>query len=300
MGGGIIDTSGTRVGAAAQDDPTVGEWMARYDAMAGTYAATTGMELRSGFTSVRAAVRRADSRYGAFSVTWTLTGGGVYIEQTSSGADATHPLDGGSLLLRRPDRQGRLTLDACPTQRRWFIDADPRLYPLAALAMPELRSAPTVSRLPRGVLMLERLAAFMDSLERLDPSRPLTRVGALCDVIRSLYRANGIARMPDEPILRAARLLASEPFSVTLPSVADRCGIPYGLFRKRFTAVFGQTPGKWRILRRVERAKQELAAGEQIATVAERLAYSDVYSFSHQFRGVTGMTPKQYQLKNVL
>ncbi|MDR0395949.1 MAG: AraC family transcriptional regulator [Oscillospiraceae bacterium] len=300
MGGGTINTNGALDITPAMPAPAAMEWTARYDALAGRYSMTPGMELRCGIASSRAAVWRAGARCQAFSITWMLTGGGVYSEQTADSTEIPRPLSEGALLLRRPDRHSRLTLSACAAQRRCFIDIDPCLYPVAAAAIPELRTAPSVSSLPIESETLERFAAFIGVLERMDTSPPLACAGALCGIIRALYRREETAPAPDEPMRVAAMLLACEPFSATLPSIADQCGVPYGIFRKRFVAAYGQTPGKWRIERRIERAKQELAAGEPIASVADHLAYSDVYSFSHQFRGVTGTTPKQYQMKNVL
>ncbi|MDR1263396.1 MAG: AraC family transcriptional regulator [Oscillospiraceae bacterium] len=272
----------------------------RYDTLAGTYTATIGLELRCGIVVNRPSIRRVDARKRVFSVTWVLTGGGVYYERVESGAETVHALGEGSLLLRRPDRAGQLRLDSGGSQRRCFIDVDPSLAPVVIVALPELVNMPPVTPLPFNTLLLERFAVFVKSLEKMETSRPLEYITALTSMICALYRLSEVSVGQDGPMLKAARLLATEPVGVTLPDIAERCGVTYGTFRKRFIEAFGQTPGKWRILRRIERAKQELAAGEQIMAVADHLAYSDVYSFTHQFRSVTGVTPKQYQLRNIL
>ncbi|MDR2658266.1 MAG: AraC family transcriptional regulator [Oscillospiraceae bacterium] len=268
--------------------------------LAGAYTSTIGLELRCGIVVNRPSIRRVDAPKQVFSVTWMLTGGGVYYECAEGGAETVHALGEGSLLLRRPDRVGRLRLDSGGLQRRCFIDVDPSLAPVVIVALPELVNMPPVTPLPFNTLLLERFAAFVKSLERMEASRSLEYITALASMICALYRLSEASVSQDEPMLKAARLLAAEPVGVTLPDIAERCGVPYGTFRKRFIAAFGQTPGKWRILRRIERAKQELAAGEQIMAVADHLAYPDVYSFAHQFRNVTGLTPKQYQLRNIL
>ncbi|GHU65662.1 hypothetical protein FACS1894184_01900 [Clostridia bacterium] len=293
-----INTSGKQ--GIIKAGPALGGWFARYDALAGVYASTIDMALRCGITTNRPTLRRDDTRERVFSITWLLSGESEYCEQTAHGTESSCLLDEGILLLRRPDRPSRFTLNAGFTHRRCFIDADPRLYQILLLAVPELSSLSSVTPLPFGALLLERFAVFVRSVEQLDSAQPVSYIGALCDMIRTLYRTSGTITEPDEPILKAARLMTSQPVGVTLTDIADKCGLPYSEFRKRFMAAFGQTPGKWRIAGRVERAKQQLAAGEPIASVADHLAYSDVYSFTHQFRSVTGMTPKQYQLRNVL
>jgi AraC-like DNA-binding protein len=78
--------------------------------------------------------------------------------------------------------------------------------------------------------------------------------------------------------------------------IASRFGFGYERFRKLFAAEAGVSPARYRILRRVDRAKSLLIeGGVPIKTIAEQLGYCDVYFFARQFKQVTGKTPSEFR-----
>jgi AraC family transcriptional regulator len=68
-------------------------------------------------------------------------------------------------------------------------------------------------------------------------------------------------------------------------------------FARQFKAATGLPPHQYLILRRVERAKQFLQAGRDVslAEVAARAGFSDQSQFSHHFKRLVGVTPRQFR-----
>jgi AraC family transcriptional regulator len=68
-------------------------------------------------------------------------------------------------------------------------------------------------------------------------------------------------------------------------------------FARQFKAATGLPPHQYVIVRRVERAKQLLQAGDDfsLAQVAARAGFCDQSQFSHHFRRLVGVTPGQFR-----
>lgn len=92
-----------------------------------------------------------------------------------------------------------------------------------------------------------------------------------------------------------ARLAADLQRPLDLARLAARCGLSYERFRKAFAAAVGEPPARYRLRRRIDRAKTLLTAGATIAETAETLGFCDVYFFSRQFRAATGTTPARFR-----
>lgn len=69
-------------------------------------------------------------------------------------------------------------------------------------------------------------------------------------------------------------------------------------FARAFKAATGETPHKYLIQRRMERAKVLLTVTQlAIAEVAYRVGFSNQSHFTTHFRKATGVTPKDYRLQ---
>jgi AraC family transcriptional regulator len=68
-------------------------------------------------------------------------------------------------------------------------------------------------------------------------------------------------------------------------------------FARQFKAATGLPPHQYLIRRRVERAQQLLQPDREIslAEVAARAGFSDQSQFSHHFKRVVGVTPRQFR-----
>lgn len=77
-------------------------------------------------------------------------------------------------------------------------------------------------------------------------------------------------------------------------AAARAAGLSYESFRKKFRALFGESPQAWSNRRTIERARK-LIYEERLGNkeIADRLGFCDEFHFSKRFRQVTGQTPSE-------
>ncbi|KYF54287.1 AraC family transcriptional regulator [Sorangium cellulosum] len=103
------------------------------------------------------------------------------------------------------------------------------------------------------------------------------------DALRNLCRARDLLSE-----VRASRL--------SIEDVAREVAISPYHFIRQFEAVFGVTPHQYRIGRRLDLAKQLLAAGDRSVTgVCMEVGFSSLGSFSAQFAQRIGVPPSAYR-----
>lgn len=112
-----------------------------------------------------------------------------------------------------------------------------------------------------------------------------------------LVRSEGAAATDGPPWIAEActRLAADLQRPLDPVRLAARCGLSYERFRKAFAAAVGEPPARYRLHRRIDRAKTLLIGGASIAETAEALGFCDAYFFSRQFRAITGTTPARFR-----
>lgn len=89
----------------------------------------------------------------------------------------------------------------------------------------------------------------------------------------------------------------ASPGPVSVAELAFLCHLSESTFKRRFAQLYGSSPGRWLLHRRLELAASQLRpAGRPVGEVAAALGYEDVSSFIQAFKQVHGCTPKQYQL----
>jgi AraC-like DNA-binding protein len=66
-------------------------------------------------------------------------------------------------------------------------------------------------------------------------------------------------------------------------------------FNRRFVRLYGTTPNKWLLRRRMEQAAVLLNEREKPSDVYLKVGYENHSSFSQSFKQVFGVTPKEYQ-----
>ncbi|GAB2515319.1 hypothetical protein GCM10027167_17340 [Nocardia heshunensis] len=101
--------------------------------------------------------------------------------------------------------------------------------------------------------------------------------------------------------LRRARDLIDREFSskeLTLDRVAAVAGVSKYHFLRLFRAVYGQTPGAYLAVRRIERAQDLLrAANLSVTEVSLAVGFDSLGTFSRRFRAVTGESPSEFQAR---
>ena len=124
------------------------------------------------------------------------------------------------------------------------------------------------------------------------------RVHLLLAELAAARSAAAVALDPGGSFSRRACAILEEDLAAPLDlrSVARTFNLSYERFRKRFAADVGVPPGRYRVLRRIDRAKALLAEGRlPIKALADCLGYCDLYFFCRQFKRETGQTPGTFR-----
>lgn len=91
----------------------------------------------------------------------------------------------------------------------------------------------------------------------------------------------------------------AEPISI--PALAQSAGYSREHFIRAFTDAYGQTPGRYRTRRRIERACELLrSANLTVTEICHTVGFTSLGAFSARFREVTGMSPSRYRQEAVL
>ena len=228
--------------------------------------------------------------------TWSLVhvlrGRGRFREESGG----WHALQSGDCFLRIPGRTQSTELDP---ESRWlevFIDlgwALPRVL-TANRMLPEHSQVWQWGLLPARSL---RFSVLIGDLA-VAGDRELPELCVRCQaLVMEALRAQDTVRPGDDPVDRFCRLLAEEATSrLDLRVFCRRERLDYERFRKDFTRRVGQSPGQYRIRRRIERACALLhSTSDDLATIAAALGYSSAYEFSAQFRQWMGVPPGRYR-----
>jgi AraC family transcriptional regulator len=123
-------------------------------------------------------------------------------------------------------------------------------------------------------------------------------------LIRHVLAPRRPARGPDGTLprgrLRAVVAYVEEHLDAgpTLEQLAAVARLSPYHFARQFQAATGLPPHQYVILRRVERAKQLLQAGTDLslAEVAAHAGFWDQSQFSHHFKRLVGVTPRQFRM----
>jgi AraC-like DNA-binding protein len=81
-----------------------------------------------------------------------------------------------------------------------------------------------------------------------------------------------------------------------VPALARSAHVSEDYFSRSFKAAFGETPHRYLLRRRMERAKALLRAGElSVTEVCLAVGFTSLGSFSSQFRRFVGESPMSYR-----
>lgn len=101
------------------------------------------------------------------------------------------------------------------------------------------------------------------------------------------------ARPTPAALDRALAALAAEP-PCTVTAAARSAGMSPGTLHALCAEHLGTTPAAWQLARRLDRARELLAGGAEVAVVARSLGFSSPRYFAHAFRREIGIAPAQY------
>jgi AraC family transcriptional regulator len=128
--------------------------------------------------------------------------------------------------------------------------------------------------------------------------------GALISMIAHLLQRASPSDLPERrvamPTWRLQRVIefadAHLHEDLCIASLADAAGLSVRHFARAFHLQVGETPHRWLMGRRIEKAKQRLAhSDDSLARIAQDCGFTAHSHFTRVFRLMTGATPKHWQ-----
>lgn len=84
--------------------------------------------------------------------------------------------------------------------------------------------------------------------------------------------------------------------NVTVEELAFLCNMSLSTYKRKFGKVYGMTPAKWFLQKRMEQAATMLLAhGEKPSEIYHKIGYENHSSFTQSFKQIYGVTPSEYQ-----
>ena len=100
---------------------------------------------------------------------------------------------------------------------------------------------------------------------------------------------------PDDLELRKA-VETNITNNVSQEELAFLCNMSVSTFKRHFTRIYGTSPSKWLLQKRMELAKELLLHyNEKPSEVYHKVGYENHSSFTQSFKQSFGITPKEFQ-----
>jgi AraC-like DNA-binding protein len=232
---------------------------------------------------------------GAYGFVYVDKGNGFFID--SSGKE--REVNAGSLLILFPGEEHAYGNTENPWRECFIVIDSPFLATweqcgLIKRSDPIWSLEPTDYWLPRMRLAIEN-----------SPGAPVA--GSVWTLFRFLEwlaearehvdKRRGLA-CPDEAWIKRARqsIESTIPGEIDWPALARSCGTSWETFRKRFTAEWGMSPGKYRTRQLMDRACLLLGSTDNsIKEISATLGYCDPYHFSKSFKRHLGLSPSDFR-----
>jgi AraC-like DNA-binding protein len=117
------------------------------------------------------------------------------------------------------------------------------------------------------------------------------------EIINRLYRYNYDA---DKDLLIRQAVTANMFNTITVEEVAFLCNMTLSTFKRHFSRIYGTSPNKWFLTKRMEKAAQLLRQNHLIPSeIYQELGYENLSSFIKSFKQFYNTTPKQYQINSL-
>lgn len=148
-------------------------------------------------------------------------------------------------------------------------------------------------------LLEDVVVDFQNLMDEMHNKKEEELMAVLLSAQRCILKFHQCARKainPEDLEMEKAMELLGENLDqkIILAEVAEKLNISYPSFRLRFSRYTGLPPGDFRIKKRIERARELLNSGCNVKQTSNTLGYPDSFTFSRQFKRVTGISPMKY------
>lgn len=155
----------------------------------------------------------------------------------------------------------------------------------------------------QGRELLQSMLALVKSEEEL----PIRATGYLYLFVDCLIRTSRLrreivkeGRSSESYVWRAVRYIEENYFRhISVEELARHCWLDRSYFGKVFKSVTGQSPQRYLISFRMEKAAEKLSGGNAcIGDVGAAVGYPNLLHFSRAFKGVYGISPREYRQRH--
>ena len=152
----------------------------------------------------------------------------------------------------------------------------------------------------------DELLESMIELVKSEEECPLRATGYLYIFVDCLIRTSRFqrpaaeGRSSEEYVEGAIQYIKQNYYRhISVEELARQCWLDRSYFGKVFKSITGQSPQRFLISFRMERAALELTEGKaHIGDLGASVGYPNLLHFSRAFKGVYGMSPREYRQKN--
>jgi AraC-like DNA-binding protein len=119
---------------------------------------------------------------------------------------------------------------------------------------------------------------------------------AVADTLASLSRTRREMRVDVQAAALAREYLDAHPAEQTAAETLEAVtGTDRYALARHFRRAFGTSPDRYRVLRRVERAKDAMERGESLVRAAAATGFADQSHLTRQFKRAYGLTPQRWR-----
>ena len=112
-----------------------------------------------------------------------------------------------------------------------------------------------------------------------------------------LQQLRSLSQDTDADLLVRQAATAHIDSPVAVEELAFLCHMSLSTFKRRFAQLYGTSPRRWLLERRMEKAATLLRqANRNVSELSDELGYENLSSFIQSFKQFYGVTPKQYQV----
>ena len=147
-------------------------------------------------------------------------------------------------------------------------------------------------------LMLRHTPILKDELQQLKLEELLLYLaGQYPQLLHSLRQVTPVDSGDEQ--LKAA-VEGNLKVAISVEELAFLCNMSLSTFKRRFARLYGTTPNKWLLQRRMEQAAALLNGQEKPREVYLKVGYENHSSFTQSFKQIYGMTPREFRQRRFL